>query len=315
MADVLTQISTMSPEMQIHYDTVFLETADLVRKYDMLAISKTMPKNGGQSIRFTRTVHFSVVTAALTEGTNPTAVGFSSENVSATVHEYGYGTKISSLFELTTIDTGLKAKTKELGYHAGLSLDTILRDVMLAGATAQYAGAKSNITDVNSTDTLSVTELRKVAKTLFENAAPTWENGMYRGILSPTGQYQLQGDATVGNWVNVNIYNDGKNAELVKKGVLGRLMGIDLIPTNNPSSPATIGAGASTTGYHELVAGKGAVAEVDISGQGGDYIIHKKSGSSDTSNPLNMYSTLAWKVDSYTATVLEEDWIIDIVHA
>jgi N4-gp56 family major capsid protein len=314
MADVLTQTSSMSPEMQIFYDATFLETADLVRKYDSLAIKKTMPKNGGKMVQFVRTTHFSVVTAALTEGTNPTAVGFSSENVTAEVKEHGFGTKITSLFELTTIDSGLTAKTKELGYHAGLSLDTVLRDVMVAGATAQYAGGKTNITDVNSSDTMSVTELRKVAKTLFDNAAPTWENGMYRGVISSTAQYQLQGDTTVGNWVNVNIYNDGKNAELVKKGVLGRLMGIDLIPTNNSYSSATVGLGASNTGYWELFAGKGAVAEIDIAGQGGNYIIHKKSGNEDTSNPLNMYSTLAWKVNAYAAKVLNSNWIIKVIH-
>lgn len=303
----------MAPEMQIHYDTTFLETADLVRKYDLLAIKKTIPKNGGVYVQFVRTTHFSVVTAALTEGTNPTAVGFSSANVTAQVAEYGYGTKISSLFELSTIDAGLTEKTKELGYHAGLSLDTILRDVAVAGATAQYAGSKTNITDVNSTDTMSVTELRLVAKTLFDNAAPTWENGMYRGIIDSVGQYQLQGDSSVGNWVNVNIYNDGKNAELVKKGVLGRLMGIDLVPSNNAPTVG-VGASAASTGYITLVGGKGCLAEVDIAGQGGNYIIHKTSGPQDTSNPLNMFSTLAWKVDAYTAVVLNGNWLVKIIH-
>lgn len=313
MADVLTSTSTLTQEMQLYYDKIFLETADKVRKYDMLAIKKTMPKNTGKVVQFTRQTHFDVVTASLTEGTNPTAVGFSSENVSAEVAEYGFSTKLTSLFSLTTIDAGLTNKTKELAYHAGLSLDTILRDVAVAGATAQYAGAKTNITDVNATDTMTVTELRKVAKTLFDNSAPTWENGMYRGIIDSQGQYQLQGDSSVGNWVNVNIYNDGKNAELVKKGVLGRLMGIDLIPTNNAPTVG-VGASAASTGYITLVGGKGALAEIDIAGQGGDYVINKTSGPQDTSNPLNMYSTMSWKVDSYCAKILNANWIVKIIH-
>jgi N4-gp56 family major capsid protein len=314
MADVLTTTTQLTQEMQVHYDSVFLETADLVKKYSILATKKTIPKNGGVTVQFTRTTHFAVVTTALTEGTNPTAVGFSAANVTATVAEWGFGTKISSLFSLSTIDSGLKQKVKELGYHAGLTLDTELRRIILAGATVQYAGGKTNITDVNSTDTFSATELRKGYKTLFTNAAPTFENGLYRAIVSPTGQYQLQGDTTTGNWVNANIYNDGSNAELVKKGVLGRLMGFDIVPTNNSYSAADVGAGASTTGYREILAGMGAVAEVDIAGQGGDYIIHKVSGPTDTSNPLNMFQTLAWKVDSYAAVVLNANWILNVIH-
>lgn len=314
MADVLTSTSAPSQEMQIHYDTTFLETADLVRKYNILAEQKTIPKNGGATIQFVRTTHFPVVTAALTEGTNPTAVGFSAANVTATVAEWGYGTKISSLFEITTIDSGLTQKSKELGYHAGLVLDTELRRVIIAGATAQYAGGKSNITDVNSTDTFSATELRKAAKTLFANASPTFENGMYRAVVSPTGRYQLQGDTTTGNWVNVNIYNGPENAELVKKGVIGNLMGFDVVPTNNDYSSATVGAGASTTGYWEILAGKGAVAEVSVAGQGGDYLIIKKSGEQDTSNPLNMFGTMAWKVNAYIAVVLNTNWVLKVIH-
>lgn len=314
MADVLTQTSAPSQEMMIHYDTTFLETADLVRKYSILAEKKSFPKNSGKTVYFTRTTHFPVVTSALTEGTNPTAVGFSAENVSATVAEWGYGTKITSLFELTTIDAGLKQKSKELGYHAGLVLDTELRRVILGGATVQYAGGKSNITDVNSTDTFSATELRKGAKTLFDNAAPTFENGMYRAVITSTGQYQLQGDTTTGAWVNTNTYNSGDNAELIKKGVIGRLMGFDIVPTNNGYSAADVGAGASTTGYREILAGKGAIAEIDIAGQGGDYIIIKKSGDGDTSNPLNMYSTMGWKVDAYAAKVLNANWVLNVIH-
>lgn len=68
MGDVLTSTTQLTQEMQIHYDSVFLETADLVRKYNILATKKTIPKNGGVYVQFVRTTHFPVITAALTEG-------------------------------------------------------------------------------------------------------------------------------------------------------------------------------------------------------------------------------------------------------
>lgn len=310
MADALTQTSVMTPEMAIYYKREFLETADKVRKYDFLVEKQAFPANSGKVVYFTRTVHFDPVTAAATEGVNPTAIAFSSETVSSQVAEYSFATKLTSFYELTTIDTGLTAKSKELGYHAGISLDTILRNVLVAGATAQYAGGKTQMTAVNATDTFSVAELRKAHKTLFDNAAPTFENGMYRAVISSQAEYELKGDTAAGNWINLNIYNDGKNAELVKKGVIGSLYGFDIVPTNNAKSESS-----TVTVYHSLVAGKGAAAEVDISGKGNASIIHKTSGPQDTSNPTNAYSTMSWKVDAYSAKVMNSNWIIDIIHA
>lgn len=68
MPDVLTSTSAPSQEMQIHYDSTFLETAALVRKYSLIAEQKTIPKNGGITVQFVRTTHFPVITAAATEG-------------------------------------------------------------------------------------------------------------------------------------------------------------------------------------------------------------------------------------------------------
>lgn len=306
----MTSTTGLTQEMQIFYDKIFLETADLVRKYDTLTVKKSFSKNSGTQVNFTRSTVLPAVTTALTEGTNPTVVDFSATTVSAQVAEYGNSTKITSLFELTTIDAGLEEKTRLMGENAGRSLDTMLRDAMIAGATKQFAGGKTAMTAVAATDLLSAVELRKAFLTLFNNAAPTFEGGNYRMVVHSQGQYELQGDTTTGNWVNVNIYNDGSNAELVKKGVLGRLFGFDMVPTNNGKSEAS-----TVSVYHTIAAGKGAVAEVDIAGSGSANVIYKQSGAQDTSNPLNMYSTLGWKVDAWAAKVLNANWIVDIVHA
>lgn len=305
----MTSTTGLTQEMQVYYDKLFLETADLVMKHNMLAVKKVFPKNSGKQVNFTRTTHLPVATTPLTEGTNPSAVDFSSSTVSAAVAEYGNYSQISSLFELTTIDNGLEEKSKEMGYNAGLTMDTVLRDVIIAGGTKQYAGSKTAMTAVAASDTLSAVELRKAYLTLFNNAAPTFENGFYRCIVHAQGQYELQGDTSTGAWVTTNTYNSGDNAELIKKGVLGRLFGFDIVPTNNGKSEAS-----TVTVYHTLAGGKGSVAEVDVAGSGSAGIIYKTPNQNDTSNPLNMFSVIGWKVDAYAAKVLNANWCLDIVH-
>lgn len=313
MANAQATTTNLSPEMAIYYDKVFLDRAVMEQKYNFLAIKKTFAKNSGKTVYFTRQTAMTPKTAALSEGTTPTGTAFTSSTISATVSEYGDYTEFSSMYSLTTIDAGLKEKIEGLGTWAGESLDTILRNTMLASSTIQYASASTARTQtsaITTSDVLSVAELRKAFNTLYVNKAPKFENGNYRGAISAQGLLELQGDTTAGNWININIYNGAENAEMVKKGVIGRLYGFDLVPTNNQYSQSS-----TVTVYSSFFAGKGAVAEVDISGGGSSRIIYNDPKTGGTSNPLEMFGTIAWKVDAYAAVVLNSSWLVQIYHA
>lgn len=98
----LTTSSTLSGLMQIFYDKVFLDRAEMSLSYDYGAQKKTMPKNSGKTIYFNRFSPLAVATTPLTENTNPSGVDMSSTVVSATIAEYGNYTRVSSLFEMTS---------------------------------------------------------------------------------------------------------------------------------------------------------------------------------------------------------------------
>lgn len=310
---VLTTPGDLTSTMQTYYDKVLLERAMMEMKYSFLATKKAIPKNSGKVVYFTRYTPLAISTSALTEGANPTGVNSTASTVSATVAEYGKFEQVSTLFELTSIDAGLKELIEVHGQNAGETMDTILGATMCAGATLQCAGLVQ-LTAMASTNTMSVAELRYAVKTLKVNKAPKWENGMYRAVISSQGVYELQGDTAAGNWINIGLYNSKENADMLKKGVIGSLYGCEIVEANNQIT-AGIGASSASTGYVSFVAGKGAVAEIDIAGSGNFRTIIKRPGANDTSNPLNMYSTVGWKVDAYAAKVLNGDWIIKIVHS
>jgi len=315
MATISSTASTLSAEMQRYYDKVFLERLQNSQKYNFLAVQKTLPKNSGQIVYFTRVAQLTANTTALTDGTSPTGVNSTSSNVIATASPHGAWEQIGSLYEMITIDVGLKEHVEAMGQNAGESMDIVLGTELNASATAQCGGATfaAQATAIASSDTLSVSSIRKAVSTLKKNKAPKWENGNYRAVLNVDGVYGLQGDTAAGNWINIGTYNSGENAEMLKKGSIGSLYGVDIVETNQ----AFCASGVATSTNHcqarsNFIAGKGAVAEVKLSGSGDARIIHKKSDSSDTSNPLEMYSTLGWKVDAYAAKVLNADWVINM---
>ncbi len=250
---------------------------------------------------------------ALTDGTSPTGINATAEQVIATAEPYGQYTMVGTQYELTTLDAGLKEHVEVMAQNAGESLDIILGKELNASATTQCGGAtfSAQATALASSDTFSVSSLRKAVSTLKKAKAPKWENGNFRAVLNVDAVYGLQGDTAAGNWINVNMYNSGANAENIKKGLIGSLYGVDIVET----SQAFCASGVATSTNHcqgrsNFIAGKGAIAEVKLSGDNAR-IIHKKSGPTDTSNPLEMYSTIGWKIDAYAAKVLYAEWVIN----
>lgn len=305
--------STLSQLMQTYYDKVFLERLENTQKFNFLAVQKSLPKNSGQVVYFTRMTQLSANITALTDGSAVTGISSTAANVVATAKPYGAFEIIGSLYEMTTIDTGLKEHVELMGQNAGETLDILLGKELNASATVQCGGATftAQATAIASTDTLSVSSIRKAVSTLKKNKAPKWENGNYRAVLDVDGVYGLQGDTAAGNWININQSNSDKNAEMLKKGVIGTLYGVDIVETNQAFSASGVSDTQTGAARSNFIAGKGAVAEVSI-GSHNARIIHKRSSSTDTSNPLDMYSTLGWKVDAYAAKVLNANWVINM---
>lgn len=285
--------------MQIFYDKVFLDRAEMELRYDFGAQKKTMPKNSGKTIYFNRFSPLAVATTALTENTNPSGVDMSSTVVSATIAEYGNYTRVASLFEMTSLDEGLKEHVEVMSQNAGETLDTLIAAELSANATAQIVSGKV-LTAVAATDTLTGAEIRKAVRTLKKNKAKTFDDGLYRAIIPVSASYDLRGNS---EWLNANTY---VNTDLYKNGQVGVLHGVRFVETNNEMSESS-----TVTVYHTYVFGKNAYGMLNLAGQPEKRIIVKTPGASDTSNPLDMYSTIGWK-SYFVAKVLNSAWVIVI---
>lgn len=297
--------------VQVYYDKVFLDRAKIELRHDFGAQVRNIPLNSGAVIRFSRFSPLAIITTALSEATNPSEVAMTSTQVSATIAEYGNVTNVSSLFSMTQIDEGLKEHIEVHGQNAGESIDQLIRAELASGATAQYpAGAAvSNISCIHYSDVLTGLEIRKAVRTLKVNKAMRFESGLYRGIIGPASSYDLFGNS---EWLDAHRYT---TSDAIERGVVGKLHGVEFVETNNQH--VSISGGFSTAlndvanVYSNFIFGKNAYGVINLGSISAPMVIVKNPGPNDTSNPLNMFSTVGWKMP-FAVKTLNANWLVNI---
>ncbi|OGI38884.1 MAG: N4-gp56 family major capsid protein [Candidatus Moranbacteria bacterium RIFOXYD1_FULL_44_12] len=300
MASTTTALSQL---MQKYYDKLFIETAKHWLIHEEGAQKRPLPQGSGKIAYFQRYTPLAIITAALTEASNPTCVNLSATNVSVTVSEFGSYSKVSKLLSLTAVDRKMKGAVEVHAQNAGESRDQMVREKALVGATAQLAASSAALTDVGTTDTLSAAEVRKAVRTLKANKAMRYSDGYFLGKTSPYASYDLMGDSV---WVNAHTYKDGDN---LYKGELGRLHGVRFLETTNWKETAN-GGTSSADIIHSFIHGKNALGVTDLDGDEKKIYV-KTPNDGDTSNPLNRYHTVGWAM-TFAPVKLVSTWIIEI---
>ena len=299
--NILTSTSSLSGTMQIFYSRDFLERVKLMTVYSVGAQKKSMPQKGGKTVYFNRFSRLAAATTPLTEGTNPSATSLSSTVVSATVAQYGDFAQVSDMYDLTSIDTGLQESVSVFAQQGAETIDALVLAELVSGSTEQLAGGAADITAIAASDVLSGAEIRKAVKTLKQNGAMKFEDGFFKGIVPVSSEYDLRGNS---EWLDAFKYTNAAN---IINGEIGTLHGVKFYDTNLEHSESS-----TVTVYSTFIFGKNAYGIVDIAGGSNVEIIVKKSGANDTSNPLNMFSTIGWKVKAFAAKVLNAAWVIEI---
>lgn len=309
MSSTTTGLSNL---MSIFYDKVFLERAKAELRHDFGATLKRAAMNQGKSIIFNRLTPLALITAALTEATNPSAVDMTSTQVTATLAEYGTYTNVGSLFKMTSIDEDLKEHVDTHGQNAGESIDNLIRLELSANNTRQLVAttaAVSSTSAIHTSDVITGLEIRKAVRTLKLNKAPRFPGALYRGVIGPQVAMDLFGAS---EWLDAHRYT---TSDAIERGVIGKLHGVEFVETNQPTVALSGGFSTSTTDvanvYDTYVFGRGAYAMVSLDSFTAPKIYVKNPGSNSTDNPLDLFSTVGWKMP-FAAKSLNTNWIIAI---
>ena len=288
--------NNLSAEMKTFYDMTLIDEASAQLVHDQFGQKRPIPANGGKTIEFRKFSSLAKATTPITEGVTPAGNKLNVSTITATVSQYGDYIVQSDVLELTSIDNTIVEATKILGKQAGLTLDTVVRDILVAGTSVQYAGGKDGRSALTADDKLTVEEIQKAVAFLRAQNAPTI-NGDYVAIIHPYAAYDLMRDP---EWIEAHKYAQPEN---LYAGEIGKIGGVRFVQT---SEAKIVDGGVFCT----MVLGEGAYGVTEITG-GGLQTIVKQKGSAGTGDPLDQRSSVGWKAIK-TAERLVENYMVRI---
>lgn len=297
--NVTTQDS-LSAEMKTFYDKVLIREAQPSLIHDQFGQKRNIPKNGGKKIEFRQFASLGKALTPLTEGVTPKGDKLTVKKIEAEVSQYGSYIEQSDVLELTAIDNTIVEATQTLGAQAGLTLDTIVRNVLHSGTNVYYApkvgtdGATTEVTSRSALDAtckLTADLVKRIAAKLKATNAPKID-GYYVSIIHPYIAYDLMSDP---EWVEVQKYATPEN---MLKGEVGRLGGVRFVESSEAKILTTDGGASDCPEglavFSCLFLGANAYGVTEIEGGGLETIV-KQKGSGGTSDPLDQRSTVGWK--------------------
>ena len=101
-------------------------------------MTKPMPKNKANVIKFRRPVPLAVATTPLTEGTTPTSQALSYEDVTVTLSQFGNVVEITDVVVDLAEDPVLKDAAMLCGEQAGETIETLMWGVIQGGTNVFY---------------------------------------------------------------------------------------------------------------------------------------------------------------------------------
>lgn len=306
-------------EVTEFYDRSLLDRALPALVHNRFAQVRDIPGNSGTNlIKFRRYGSLTATTTALSEGVTPSGSQLSVTDVTATVAQYGDYITLTDKVLMETYDPILTETADILGEQAGKSLDTLCRNVLVAGASEQFASTATTVATVGAAMKLDRAEVKEAVRTLAGNDCQpvtkminpstgyntTPLNEAFIGIVHPDTVYDLD-DAT--GWIPVEKY---ANKSDVMPNEVGSLAGTRFIQSSNAY---TVAGTLVTTVYGTLIFGQNAYAQTRISSEALKNIV-KPLGSAGTADPLDQRTTSGWKA-TYVAKVLNANFIVVIYHA
>lgn len=212
---------------------------------DVMPVAQSMP---GSSVKFTIFNDLAAATSTLTETDDVTPVVMGDSQVEVTLAEYGNAVNTTAKLRGTSFLDVDSAAANVVGYNAGISIDSVIRDVLAGGTHVVYGGGGATTPTSRATvaaeDIIEANDIRKTVAALRKANAVSF-NGMYMGYIHPDVSYDLRRETGVASWRDPHVYSDPAN---IYNGEVGAFEGVRFIETPRAKifEDASDGSGSST---------------------------------------------------------------------
>jgi len=291
-----------------YYDMMLLKMLRQMEfHYSKYAIQKTLPKNFGDTINWRRFKKLEVADnlGLLTEGVTPDGKqGISGEQITAVIQQYGEVMYFTDLVDIQQLDDVRREYTIELGYIAQETLDTIVRNTLVAEGSAYFEGGASDVAAVAAGTTAafrpSIDTFRKIILGFKKDyvAGVRGAANRYIAMVSPEVMFALFDDQRMLQYMNF-----GQNNAPLMDGMVVDLFGIRFEEVLN--APVINGA------HDSIILADEAYAITKLAGEGNVRVITKGLGSAGVQDPLDQRQSIGYKITGFSAKVLRPESVVN----
>lgn len=165
--------------------------------------------------------------AAITEGTNPTAVTWGATAYSSGPYQFGILVQVSDLLVHNSAIEVVDSCSMQVRNSLARMVDTAIQNVVNAGTNGViYAGGKTTRATLAAGDLLTQTEMGKAYKYLASSNAAglkPFEGKYYAAVVHPQVEGDLMANTGSGGWVDVGRYS---SVDELLAGAMGDFRGI-----------------------------------------------------------------------------------------
>jgi len=225
--------------------------------------------------------------AAITEGTNPTAVTWGATAYSTGPAQYGILVQVSDLLMHNSAIEVVDSATTQVRNALARLVDTVIQTVVNAGTNGViYSGGKTSRTGLGAGDLITQADMNRAYKYLASSNAAglkPYEGKYYVAVIHPMIEGDLMSTTATGAFSDVGRYT---SVDDLRAGALGDFRGIrylrsayqNYFNSTVPVFPTTV-LGDQSFGWGYF--------------QQPTPIL---TSSADSSNPLNLFSSIGGKV-------------------
>ena len=299
-----------------------LAHAEPIMCLSKFGMTKPMPKNKANVIKFRRPVPLAVATTPLTEGSPPTAKAMTYEDVTVTLSQYGDVVEITDVVHDLAEDPVLKDAAMMCGEQAAETIETLMWGVLQGGTNVFYAnGAARNA--VNTAITLN--KQRAITRQLKANRGKKVTSMLASSVKYNTQQVAAAFIAFAHTDLESDIRGLAGFTPTEQYGSMqalpyeiGKVEDVRYILTPVLSSIADAGGAAggnfvSTTGssadvYPVVYVAKDAYGHVALKGAEAMTPTIINPGQLDKSDPLGQKGVVGWKT-YHKAFIANQSWM------
>lgn len=198
----------------------------------------------GTPVSFLFWSDMSVASTALDEGVDVAARSLSDSTVTVTPAEYGDAVILTARLRADDFLIGFDANVANLlNYGMVNTIDFLAEAAISGGSNQELMANATDVTDVLSTDIITVAKAREKRATLRSASAMTWYGDAYGCIIHPDVAYDLKQESGDAGWQDTSVY--GTNTQdRVWNDEIGKWANMRFIET--PRALLTEDGGSST---------------------------------------------------------------------